>query len=334
MKTTSVVTQLRNVVLRHCSSASERRSKPYVISEDIDVLLGVWAKKTGFTIPDSHFFTEKRSAFYSFLEQCLVCENGANPVHSITGHELRDGIRNLVSEFPVVISVDPIYTPSKFPIVHITRMMDENFHKIGTGSRTHEPICEQLRSLPTQYRVSPVAICDDVVYGGESIIDLIEACEKEGIVVNALVVGISIQEGIDAIYRRFPHVRFYSVVEYDSVLDEICERDFWIGVPHSGRLVGTLKNGVPMPSFPETGIPYVSPFGRPDQVAEWSSLKPDRVPEWSRACLSWSIELWEEVERLSERTVRCSDIERIPIGFKKDNSSFLENLRRSLHKIS
>lgn len=336
MKTTSVVSLPQSIAFHRHPFFRKSVSKPYVISEDIDVLLCDWAKRRNFSIPDHSFFREMRAEFYTSLQECLGYSNGAeNIVHAVSVEELKNGMTELIGNISMpIVSVDTVYTPREFPVIEITRMVDRRHWKLGTGSRTSTPIKDQISALPESYRSSPIAICDDVVFGGDSIIDLIVACEEENVTVGALILGISVRSGIDAILNKFPHVRIFSVREYGNVRDEICERDFWIGVPQSGRLVGKRENGIPVPIVPETGVPYLLPFGSPKNVTKWSTLEPIYINRWSHSCLSLSIRLWEEVGRISGREVLCSDIERIPFGFPNSATSFVKYLRGLLHPLS
>lgn len=120
-------------------------------------------------------------------------------------------------------------------------------------------------------------------------------------------------EGIHRINQSKRTVRY--IRRYEEVIDEVCERDFYPGVPFSGRLLVNHEN---------VGVPYLLPFGHP---GKWASI-PDRWQvSFSGFCLQQTIRLFEEIERCSDRMVGCSELGRMVATLPRDGTRFVEALR-------
>ena len=148
-----------------------------------------------------------------------------------------------------------------------------------------------------------VCLVDDVIFSGiltERVINLLSHME---ISVPVVCAGIGIQEGIDRIIGDKREVICKKV--YKEVIDEVCERDFYLGVPCSGRsLIGSVN----------VGLPYILPFGKPE---EWASIPLEFQKAFSDFCVNQTIFLFEEIQKISNKKVCCSDIERKVIGQPK-----------------
>jgi hypothetical protein len=89
---------------------------------------------------------------------------------------------------------------------------------------------------------------------------------------------------------------------YEDVIDEVCERDFYPGVPMSGRLLAGVGNW---------GAPYIKPFGNPEK---WASIPSEHVADFSWLCLENAVALFETIEQLSGRSVHIEDLDRRIVG--------------------
>lgn len=293
---------------------SEKKSrKPYVISEDIHILLSEWATTRGFTVPSDKFFKQLRQEMEEHLEKIF----GVGNVDMVSARELRPGMRKLIrqTELPGV-SMDRVYIRTN-PEIQVSRMVDESLNDCGVGPRFGAlPISEQL--LAVKERFNKIILVDDVIFSGKVITEILLSLEAIGVKVPVVGAGIAIGEG----YKRLKgktNAKVLTVRYYEEVIDEICERDFYPGVPLSGRFIPDTDI--------ETGASYLQPFGKPN---EWASIPEDKVQSFSLFCVQQTIRLWEEIERISGRTVGCSDLERIPIGLSQDNPRFVDYLKSLL----
>ena len=83
----------------------------------------------------------------------------------------------------------------------------------------------------------------------------------------------------------------------ENVIDQICERDFYFGIAGSGISVLTGTTVVK--------APYFIPFGNP---VERASIPQNSATYFSNSCISRSITLWEEIEKLSKRKILIKDL--------------------------
>ncbi len=82
-----------------------------------------------------------------------------------------------------------------------------------------------------------------------------------------------------------------------EIIDQICERDFYFGIAGSGISVLTDTEVVKSP--------YFLPFGNPIDRA---SIPESSARYFSNTCISRSIALWNEIERLSGRRILISEL--------------------------
>ena len=155
---------------------------------------------------------------------------------------------------------------------------------------------------------------DDVIFSGDMMRRTAQLVKKMGIRVSAICVGIGISEGIEKLNGFGLGV--YCVRKYESVVDEICERDFYPGVPMCGRSLEGDEN---------VGVPYVLPFGKP---TEWASIPVEWQESLSRFCIGQSIKLFEEIGGRSGREVSCQDLDRGVFLFPRDRTSVVESLKQ------
>lgn len=135
-----------------------------------------------------------------------------------------------------------------------------------------------------------------------------KALEEKNIIVKEVLSAVSVEENLPVITNLGIPVKSYFYIS--NVLDEVCERDFYFGVAQSGQSQLTQNNQV-------VKMPYFSPFGLPIDSA---SVPEDKAIDFSKECLKCSYELWNEIEKNSNRTVTSNDLpERI---FNTPNEEF------------
>lgn len=286
---------------------------PYVVSEDIGILMEKWANNKGFIIPDKTFFTQLRLEFTQFMKQIFP------NFESVSESELSSGLKNLVEKtelFP--ISLDRVYYQSN-PKLDISRLVSAEGKDRGLGRRRDSPtLLSQFRKL-RELGIKEAVLVDDVIFSGSLAERIINVLSEIGIKVPIICVGIAIQEGIDILARSGKELR--AVRTYDKVIDEICERDFYPGVPLCGRSLNSKEN---------IGIPYILPFGNP---GKWASIPKEWQISLSRFCLGQSINIFETIEEVSGRYVNCEDLDRKIIYLPKGKTRFVSSLKQLLQQI-
>jgi len=300
----------REIIRSQIEDGEKLKPTPYVVSEDIGLLLRDWADSQDFVLPRPEFVDGLRTDFRNFMSQVF------EGFEQVPEAELSDGLRRIVEEtglFPV--SFDRVYYRTE-PGLEITRLVDEAGQDKGLGRRASNPILlGQFRKLREE-GIREVLLVDDVVFTGDMIKRTGRLLERMGIRVPVVCAGIVITEGIEQLNGFGQEVK--CVREYKEVIDEICERDFYPGVPMCGRSLVGEEN---------VGVPYILPFGNP---GKWASIPIEWQKPFSRFCLEQTIKLFEEIERGSRRVVQCQDLERKVLSLPRDETRFIDALRQFL----
>lgn len=283
--------------------------KPYVVSGDIFLLMKEWAAQNKFMLPEKKFFCQLREKFSEFMRQIFP------GYEFVSDDEIYHGLNYLASKSNLLsISLDRAYFHGDYR-VEIARLVDEWGQDKGLGPRAGTPpISVQIKEIQTS-GVTNVVLVDDVIFSGEVIVNIIDSLSKEGINTSLVCAGIGIAEGINRIKTE---CEVNCVRTYEEVIDEVCERDFYPGVPLSGRLV--VGNG-------NIGAPYILPFGNP---VKWASIPAGRQVDFSKFCIKQTIALFEEIENLSTKAVACRDVGRKLVDMPNNNTRFVDFLRSLL----
>lgn len=283
--------------------------KPYVVSADIYLLMEKWATQHNFVLPAREFFCQLREEFSSYMRRVF------SNFELISEEEISRGLAVLVTESGLpIISLDRVYFESELNI-EIARLVDKNGKNCGLGHRSGTPpLAQQIRKLQMS-GVREVAVVDDVVFTGVLLERVIELLSRIRIRVPLICAGIGIAEGIN---RNGTKREIHCVRTYEEVVDEVCERDFYPGVPLSGRLLVGNDN---------IGVPYLLPFGKPES---WASIPFEQATDFSRFCLHQTATLFDEIERYSGRPILCRDLGRKVIGLPMGEAHYADVLRKIL----
>ena len=280
--------------------------KPYIVSADTQGLLTKWSRETGYTIPETDYFQGMLKDLGNTLQEYFP------DVDVVPESFLRAGLKQLSgnADMPIV-SLDRIYVDKEdkniVGFLDTTRSVDTNLNSTGLVSRNTVSIDAQIKNLSGQYSGQTIALIDDVIFGGNTMIELIDKFQNQGVTVSRVIAGIAIQEGIDLLNTK--QVEVLSLLTYPNVVDEICERDFIPGTPESGRTI--LIKGK------RYGAPYLLPFGKP---GSWASIPENKEKDFSLFCLSQSENLWKRIERESASTVPTKALSKPIYGLSEEAS--------------
>ncbi len=285
-------------------------NKPYVVSADIYLLMKKWADQRGFVLPSKKFFCQLREEFSVYMRQIFP------GFELVTEDEISLGLARLVDESGLTaISLDRVYFHSNLNL-EITRLVDNKGNDLGRSHRAGSlPLPQQLQEIQKS-GVQQIVLVDDVIFTGNLIKKAIDLLYGIGIRVSLVCAGIGISNGINDINNIGCEVRCVRI--YQEVIDEVCERDFYPGVPLSGRLLAGDSN---------IGIPYILPFGDPEK---WASIPSEKTVAFSKFCLYQTIKLFDAIERHSCKPVRCLDLGRMIVGLPTDKTRYTNVLRKIL----
>lgn len=282
--------------------------QPYVVSADVRLLMSRWAEQKKFVLPNESFFTEMRSDFSEMMSSIF------SGFKLISENELVVGTQKFIEKQSVpIISLDRVYSSSNL-MLDITRCVDSKKNDRGMSSRFgSEPIDQQIKQIKDR-GISEVVLVDDVIFTGSLIVKLIELLSVFQIHTSCVYAGIGIEQGMQKIKKN---VSVDCLFCYKTVIDQVCERDFYAGVPFSGRSLLNSKN---------VGMPYFYPFGNPEK---WASIPKKYTKEFSQFCMNQTIKLFEAVEKKSNRVVLCDDLDRKAIPCS-EGERFVNILKRFL----
>jgi hypothetical protein len=281
-------------------------NKPYVVSADLSGIIRKWAGHSN--TPPKEFIRDLTSSLKSKLEDVFP----ENPVEVVEEEELKSGMNELVRAFGYpTVSLDRAYideeTPNLIGYLDATRAVDEDFATLGIIPREGcPPIETQIENLAQKYQ-GEIALVDDVIFSGADLVKvggIFEMFEKKGLPIKVVIAGVGVGEGVKKV--RDYGIRAIGVREYEEVLDEICKRDFFAGVPMSGRLVKDKEDQ-------HWSAPYFKPFGDPEK---WASIPKSRVADFSKFCLEQSIVLWSKIEQISQKGIATDHLPRKIKGLK------------------
>lgn len=138
-------------------------------------------------------------------------------------------------------------------------------------------------------------------------LEILSLAKQAGLKVDTVNLAISTSEAI----AKITQAGYNCLVgyEYQTILDEICERDFFVGSPYSGRTI--IQDDQTM------GAPYISPLGLP---VEWASIPERSATEFSKFCLTLALKFWSESERLSGVSIPTKSLAKPPLRLPPNSS--------------
>jgi hypothetical protein len=281
------------MTLQHNAAAANLLAEtPYVVSADIRLLLMKWATDSSYTLPSIAFFNELRQDFGAEMRRMF------SSFVMIEESELRHKISGITGSVRIpTIRMDQVFCGGEYDL-HLCRYTDAATGEIvGVTNRPGSPsVPEQIARIAARLGCGRVALADDIIFSGKLLRDVIDDLDDAGITVETVIAGIGIGEGVARLKKDVPDIR--CGFEFPNVIDQVCERDFYAGVPLSGRLVAGSDN---------VGMPYLLPFGDP---VKWGSIPQEYAESFSKNCVRRSVELFREIGRVSGRDVLYRDVPR------------------------
>ncbi len=284
----------------------KKNDEPYVVSADLAILTGRWCTKSGFVCPDQIVFDELRCDFSHHMKTMFP-----NFV-LLPEWRLKEGFWQFASgnKLPLV-SLERVYDVKSPEHLRLDCCRGEEHTGGGIMGRAGFDLWNELQKLrrAVPSNLEGIAIWDDVLYSGSLMEKVLQLLLKEFIRVKHVFVGVGVQT-VDGLRGgctklREAGVSVKCIYEYESVIDQVCERDFYPGILFGGRSIRGNEN---------FSYPYLLPFGDPHR---WASIPKTHEIRFSRFCIELTIRLFEEIERCSGRKVYTRDLERKMFHYPK-----------------
>ena len=212
-----------------------------------------------------------------------------------------------------IVSLDKIYLnedEENVIFLDCTRLNGSNKLVSRNNSNDFSSVDEQVKKISEKLKVmglNQIILVDDVVFSGSVLSSVIELFKNNGI----SVIGIRSAVATTNSFKRFNNELYLDLkCKYllgEEVIDQICERDFYFGIPQSG--ISILEDGIIYKA------PYFRPFGNP---VERASIPKEYEDYFSKGCLKRSIWLWNEIERLSDKSFYISDLPEVIFNTSSD----------------
>ena len=212
-----------------------------------------------------------------------------------------------------IVSLDKIYLnedEENVIFLDCTRLNGSSKLVSRNNSNDFSSVDEQVKKISEKLKVmglNQIILVDDVVFSGSVLSSVIELFKNNGI----SVIGIRSAVATTNSFKRFNNELGLGLkCKYllgEEVIDQICERDFYFGIPQSG--ISILEDGIIYKA------PYFRPFGNP---VERASIPKEYENYFSKGCLKRSIWLWNEIERLSDKSFYISDLPEVIFNTNSD----------------
>ena len=213
-----------------------------------------------------------------------------------------------------IVSLDKIYLnedEENVIFLDCTRLNGSSKLVSRNNSNDFSSVDEQVKKISEKLKVmglNQIILVDDVVFSGSVLSSVIELFKNNGI----SVIGIRSAVATTNSFKRFNNELGLGLkCKYllgEEVIDQICERDFYFGIPQSG--ISILEDGIIYKA------PYFRPFGNP---VERASIPKEYEDYFSKGCLKRSIWLWNEIEKLSGKNFYISDLPEVISNTSSDD---------------
>lgn len=301
-----------------------------VFSEDIKMILeGKNAvdfdyTENGLRIPNDDFINGLRYDFKRITNQIFD-----GKVTIINEEEMEDAIRFAIQDdnSMTIISLDKIYldcNSNNIMFLDCTRLDGSSSLVSRKNMNDKKSVVTQIMNLSNYLKrvgIKEILLADDVVFSGNVLRKIITIFNYFGIKVIGIRSCISTEKSYKYFNEILPLGLKCGILMSVNVIDQICERDFYFGIAQSG-ISYIDKDGLVYKA------PYFIPFGNPEVRA---SIPKKDVVNFSKDCLERSINLWEEIEILSDKEIRLDDLPEKIINCENDR--VVRVLKKELKKL-
>ena len=180
---------------------------------------------------------------------------------------------------------------------------------------------DQISRIAKDLNSKEIILADDVVFSGQVLNNVIKKFRRLGINVVGIKTSICTEESYLYFNQYLKNGLITNYLMASTVIDQICERDFYFGIAGSGIMVNTKKGYYKAPYFKPYGNPY-----------ERASIPLEYEDYFSKGCLARSISLWEEMDKLKNRETLISELPEKIIN-TNPNEGVVKTLKKELDRL-
>ena len=226
-----------------------------------------------------------------------------------------------------IVSLDRIYLDEDVDIeqdiyfIDCTRINNSK-ELIPRREKNQIPVNKQIEIISKKLKEknqTKVVLFDDVVFSGNVLKNIINQFKQNDIDVKGIRACISTEESYKYFNENIDKGLKCGCLLGTDVIDQICERDFYLGIAQSGISVVDEKGII-------YKAPYFKPFGNPVTRA---SIPKKYETIFSNGCLLRSLHLWKKIEENTGEPIYMGDLPEKIIN-TNEKERIIDVLRRGL----
>ena len=227
-----------------------------------------------------------------------------------------------------IVSLDKIYLPidnENIIFLDCTRLDGSKQLVSRNNSDSFYSVDKQIEDISNflkEKNINEIILADDVVFSGSVLKTIIDKFSNYSIDVIGIRSSISTNSSFEMFNNELELGLRCGFLLEDSVIDQICERDFYFGIGQSGISVVGSDNLI-------YKAPYFKPFGNP---IERASIPEEFEKEFSIGCINRNVALWKEIENLSEKTFYIRDLPEKIVN-TNENEEVIKTLKKGMKRI-
>ncbi len=307
----------------------------YIVTEDVPQLIAHWAGQRLLVAPEPEFLRlileelagEIQAALYSSGIQANVQVLGYRGMRTALANRLRwyrdHGFVTVLFDrvyFPTDTGLR--YSPTRAVLWQGGGWQGQSYQVAKAGT---PPLALQAEAVARFWRSAcnesmRVLVADDGVFEGASARRFFREllrCGVPGDVLGSVLGGISLERFIEQSEEDGARLAIDAVHAYPStgpeVIDWVCQRDFFAGVPQSGRAVISAPGDAV--ALQENGQPLSAPYWFGSGSLSWASIPDSAAEVFTRACARLTNRVYVRSAELSGRgSIRCGELAQLPAG--------------------
>lgn len=276
-------------------------------------------RTSGLKVPDERdpFFVQ----FHAGLTERLTHALPESRLRVMDMRDLSEDIlaraQHLVAEMDkafIVSSCTEIANPAHGATLEVNRIVDIDGNILGIGARPgHPDLDTQLNAIMHTAAGRSIILMEDGTFTGGTLAEITRRFKNRGAHVAGAVVGFAFPQSLARLRAVFSDEQIHIVEPLNHPVDWVPDHDFFPFMPNCGRVMGFQFNGEPVPFYNYDGSSYTVPYLLPyAPMADWAGLSIDgpELCAFTDFCVASAIELFQRIEKLSERAVMFEDLRR------------------------